>query len=79
MYSAEYLRHCYFLLYDFMNDDNLIAYCNDFGELKNYTTLNIYQISNKFNISNKNSIVINSNNKLYKVFAYYDINWKEKN
>lgn len=74
MITAEYLRHCYFVLYDFMNDDKFIAYCDNFSELKQYTFLSIYDVSKKINRSSNDFIVINSNNKLLKVYSYYDIN-----
>lgn len=74
MVSAEYLRHCYFVLYDFLDDDKFISFCNDFSELKNYTDLSIYDVAKKFNRSSNEFIVINSNNKLLNVYAYYDIN-----
>lgn len=71
--SAEYLRHCYFVIYDFLDDDKFVAFCNDFNELKRYTFLSIYDISKKYNRSSNDFIVINHNNKLYNVYAYYEI------
>lgn len=73
MITAEYLRHCYFLLYEFVNE-GLPIYCDNFIELKRYTFLSIYDVSKKFNRSSNDFIVINSDNKLLKVYAYYDIN-----
>lgn len=72
MFTSEYFRHCYFTIYDFLNDE-FIGYYNDVNELKEFCPLRLRDISYKFNYSINDYIVFNRDNKLYKLYAFYDI------